>query len=292
MKAFRYDTSKKWFKGNTHLHSTASDGGLGFSEIAELYAGAGYDFLFATDHNIISNLEQEVPEPPVLWFDAVELDGVDHDGTYYHIVCLGKIEGYSWETPFPDAVKMAFEQKVFSILAHPFWTGNSLEDAAHWPFDGVEIYNHIGQWLNGKGDGRVHWNDMLLRNPDTLAFAVDDAHLKPEHPGWNGGWIVVNAAERTRESIFAAIRCGNYYSSCGPEFHDIALKGGKIRISTSPVQMVRLVGPGRNGKRIGSFDGKTITEASFDLPEEWDFAYLEIEDRCGKRAWTNTLFSK
>ena len=58
MKAFRYDTSKKWFKGNTHLHSTASDGGLGFSEIAELYAGAGYDFLFATDHNIISNLEQ------------------------------------------------------------------------------------------------------------------------------------------------------------------------------------------------------------------------------------------
>jgi hypothetical protein len=26
------------------------------------------------------------------------------------------------------------------------------------------------------------------------------------------------------------------------------------------------------------------------VPPDWDYAYLEIEDELGRRAWTNTLF--
>jgi hypothetical protein len=32
-----------------------------------------------------------------------------------------------------------------------------------------------------------------------------------------------------------------------------------------------------------------MTEAAFDLPADWPYAYLEIEDDRGRRAWTNTL---
>ena len=42
----RYNTTGIWLKGNAHIHSTASDGGKTFSELAELYSAAGYDFLF------------------------------------------------------------------------------------------------------------------------------------------------------------------------------------------------------------------------------------------------------
>jgi len=87
-----------------------------------------------------------------------------------------------------------------------------------------------------------------------------------------------------------AIRRGSYYSSCGPEFHTIALDGENVVITTSPVQFVRLVGPGFLGARLGSFDGQEMHEASFILPAEWDYVYVEIEDRKGQRAWTNTLF--
>ena len=45
-KIFRYRNSHKWFKGNTHIHSTASDGGKTITEISNLYAEAKYDFIF------------------------------------------------------------------------------------------------------------------------------------------------------------------------------------------------------------------------------------------------------
>ena len=289
MRGFRYDTSGQWYKGNVHIHSTASDGGKTLAEIAGMYASAGYDFLCCTDHWVASDAAADRQDHPLLWLDGIELDGRDDAGSSYHVVCLGRLEGITREMGFAAALAAARAQGGLLILAHPHWCGNSLQDALRHGFDGVEVYNHVCRWLNGKGDGGVYWTAMLDRSPETLAFAVDDAHLKPEHPGWNGGWIAVNAPARTRADIEAAIRSGNFYSTCGPEFHSIALDGDSVKITTSPVAFVRLVGPGWLGQRIGSFEGELIAEAAFELPPDWPWAYLELEDAQGRRAWTNPL---
>jgi hypothetical protein len=289
---FRYDTTGHWFKGNTHIHTTLSDGGMTYAEIAELYAGVGYDFLFAADHWVASDVSQNGEHTPLLWLDGLELDGHDETGAAYHVICLGKVEGISREMGFGPALQAARDQGVLLILAHPHWTGNTLEDALRWPFHGVEVYNHVCRWLNGKGDGTVYWSAMLRRNGDILAFSVDDAHLRPEHPGWNGGWIAVNAAQCTPEHILKAIRQGNYYASCGPEFRAIEFDGRHVHIETSPVQFVRMVGPAHLGQRLGSFDARRLTDVRMAVPPDWDYVYLEIEDDCGRRAWTNTLFTE
>ncbi|MFA6101419.1 MAG: hypothetical protein WCV67_01130 [Victivallaceae bacterium] len=290
MKKFRYDISGNWYKGNTHLHSTASDGGKSFKELAELYKSAGYDFLFRTDHWVNSDVEKDAENYPLLWFDGVELDGKDHTGSYFHVICLGRITGIRSEDGFENGLRSARRQGAITILAHPHWCGNSLEDCIRWPFDGVEVYNHVCHWLNGKSSGLVHWDAALNHNPDVLAFAVDDAHLRPEHPGWNGGWIMVNAGECTRPAVISAIRRGNFYSSCGPEIQSIACDGTELHVTTSPVRFARLVGPGFRGDRKGCFGGQLITSFSLPLMPEWQYAYLEIEDREGRRAWTNNLF--
>ena len=287
---FRYDTSGRWYKGNTHIHTTRSDGGMTYAEVTQLYVGADFDFLSAADHWGASDVVKEPGETDLLWLDGIELDGRDASDTYYHVVCLGKLAGITREMGFDSTLQAAREQGALLILAHPQWTGNSFDDAARWPFDGVEVYNHVCRWLNGKGDGGAYWNAMLRRRPETLGFAVDDAHLRPEHPGWNGGWIVVNAAERTPEPLMAAIRQGNFYASCGPEFHAIRYDEGHVEVETSSVQFIRLVGPAYRGDRLGSFDDHRLTGARFAVPAEWDTAYLEIEDDRGRRAWTNTLF--
>ena len=41
---------------------------------------------------------------------------------------------------------------------------------------------------------------------------------------------------------------------------------------------------------MGSFSGRLLTKAFFDIPENWSYAYLEIEDFHGRRDWTNSLF--
>jgi hypothetical protein len=291
MSRFRYNTSGNWYKGNLHMHSVASDGGRTFSELADMYAGAGYDFLCRTDHGIASNVAADATEYPLLWLDGTEIDGQDNQGQWYHIACIGKFRGMDYDVPFAELVQSVKNRGGFLILAHPYWCGNSLDDALRWGVDAVEVYNHICHWLNGKGCGAVHWQAVLASDPEVLGVAVDDAHLSAEHPGWNGGWISVNASECTPETLNAGIRAGNFYSSMGPEFHAMEHEGQRVTVRTSPIQFAKLVGPGPKGKRTGSFEGITTTETTFEIPAEWEYAYIEIEDVNGRTAWTNSLFT-
>jgi hypothetical protein len=288
--AFRYTMTGSWWKGNTHVHSTASDGGKDFTELAELYSSAGYDFLFRTDHWIASDVRSDPGEYPLLWLDGIELDGKDARGASYHVVALGSFRGLQRGMGLQQGIQAARAQGGLLILAHPHWMGNTFEEALRWGFDGVEVYNHICRWLNGKGDGGAYWSAMLTQAPNSLAFAADDAHISSSHPGWNGGWVMVNAGECTSEAILSALRAGNFYASCGPRIDSIEYDGDEVSVRCSPVQVARLVGPGPHGERTGAFDGSLLTQATFKVPASWAYAYLEIEDAQGRRAWTNPLF--
>lgn len=292
-RTFRYLKNENWYKGNTHIHTNISDGGKSPGEVARLYAGQGYDFLFRTDHWIASNVAAEGNNgSPLLWIDGVELDGCDEAGGYYHILCLGTFEGIERRMGIEHAMGQAREQGGLVLLAHPRWTGNSEAEALRHSFDGVEIYNHVSHWMNGKSDGMTYWDAMLRARPNVLALAADDAHFLPEHPGWNGAWIMVQCQDLCPEGILEAIRAGRYYSTCGPQFHRIEAQENSVQIHCSPVKFIRLVGPATFGIPFGSFNGETLNAQSFDVPKDWEYAYIEIEDHRGRRAWTNTLFVK
>lgn len=290
MRSFRYNTSGEWFKGNTHIHSTASDGGKSFTEIADLYSSAGYHFLFRTDHWVLSETSSDPERYPLLWLDGTEIDGKDETGAWFHVVCLGLLKDIRREDGFIAGLEEAKAQGALLIAAHPHWCGNSTDDCLRWPFDGIEVYNHVCHWLNGKSSGMIHWDAALQERPNTLAFAADDAHLNGEHMGWNGGWIMVQAETCTRPELISAIRGGNFYSSCGPEIYSINIDGDELSITTSPIRFARLVGPGPRGKRAGTFDGPLLTDFRMSVPDDWSYAYVEIEDDAGRRAWTNNLF--
>ena len=292
-KKFRYDTSKKWYKGNTHIHSTASDGGKSIEELDELYSKAGYDFLFLTDHWICSNFKSYSGKLKLLWLDGVEYDARDINGSLYHIVLLGSnIEVYPTMTP-QEVINEGRKNDAIIILPHPSWSGNSTEDALRYDFDGVEVFNYVSAQTNGKADGYIHLEKMLLKNHKTLTFASDDAHIREgSDPFYNGGWIVVNSEKCTTKAIRNAILNGNYYSTTGPEFYDIKItKNNQLKIKTSPVNSIRLLGPEYLCKAEIDFNGKdTISEHIFDLPKNWPYIYIELEDTNGKRAWSNNLF--
>ncbi len=87
-----------------------------------------------------------------------------------------------------------------------------------------------------------------------------------------------------------SLRAGRFYSSTGPEFYTISVSDAVVTASTSPVQFARLVGPKSGGSRLGSFEKVSMDTFTFEIPEDWPYAYLEIEEDCGGRAWTNTLW--
>lgn len=290
MKRFRYDTTGNWYKGNTHVHSVVSDGGKTFAELADMYAGEGYSFLFRTDHDVVSNVAGDPAEYPLLWLDGVEFGSVDDEGGHFHFVCLGMDTAIAGAPGMRGLVDAARRQNAIVILSHPSWMNNNMQDALRYEFDGVEIYNDLCRWINGRTDGLSHWNAMLCRNPDTLAFAADDTHATEYHHSWNGGWIVINAPECTTESVMTAIRTGNFYSSTGPEIHAIEEADGILTLRTSPVRTVRLATSSMDWAREGSPTDDLITEISIPLREDWDYIYVDVEDDQRRRAWTNTLF--
>jgi hypothetical protein len=288
---FRYTGLSRWWKGNLHVHSTRSDGGKAPAELAALYAGAGYDFIVLADH-WVAGAPEDLPQPsPLLVLDGVELDGNDATGAYFHVVCIGCRGGIERAMGLEPAMAEARRQGAVLVLAHPLWSGNSTEDALRHGFDGVEAWNNVATWLNGKGSGAFHWDRMLDRSPAAIGTAVDDAHISAEHPLWNGAWVHVDAPAATPEALLAAIRAGRFVSSCGPAIHTLEARGREVTVGCSPVRFIRLVGPMYNGLRFAALEGPLLTEAGFAVPEDWAHTRIEIEDERGRRAWTNALFA-
>jgi hypothetical protein len=286
----RYNTDGPWFKGNTHIHTTRSDGGKDPETVADLYAGRGYHFIFITDHNRPSDIENSTGLP-LLALNGVEIDGRDETGAWFHAVALGH-DGELLRGE-PIGVQTAFlrQRGALVILAHPYWSGNSAEDALRHEFDGVEVYNHICHYLNGKSHSAYHWDRMLKRNPRTLGFAADDAHMNGTEP-WDGAHIVLAAPSLTRDNVLNSLRAGNFYSTLGPRFESIHARASHIYVRTSPVAAIRLVDDTPWGRRVLSPNGKPITEAHFDVEEEHTYLRVECEDSHGRRAWTNAILER
>ena len=132
---------------------------------------------------------------------------------------------------------------------------------------------------------------MLGPQVGVVAGHGQGARRAGEHPLWNGGWIKVNTAECSREAVGAALRAGNFFSSRGPDFVSLTASGRRVTVETSPVRFIRLVGPAWNGLRWRADGARPLTGITLDVPDNWPYAYIEIEDDGGRLAWSNTLFT-
>ncbi len=291
---FRYDCSGQWLKGALHVHTTVSDGGQTPLESARAYAEAGFDFMALTDHDVASDATAE-DHWPLTVLDGVELAGAD-GGTAYHALCLGRFPDLPHDDGYAAMLDYCHEQGGVVIVAHPQLMLHTREDVLRRDYDGVEVYNGLGD-LFCRTASNPHWEWMLDRDPEALGIAVDDAHgcgFDEDGgklcPYWNCGWVVVNAPDRSREAIFAAIRAGNFYSSTGPDFKSIEwTDDGRIVLRTSPVRRAWLVGGYWQAHCKGMPPAGVFTEIEFDRPEGWPYFRAEIEDEQGRRAWTNSL---
>jgi hypothetical protein len=288
--AVRYDTTGTWFKGALHIHTTMSDGRTTPVETATTYRDLGYDFMALTDHWVVSRDADDDHKWPLLVLRGVELNGHDHDGTLYHVVALGPLPDLTRPMELPDAIAAAREAGAFLIWAHPHCSGNHIADGLGHPFDAVEVYNHGCHVENNTGFGLVHWTGLLPEAPDMLVCATDDSHQREGVPDVGGGWTMVNCAELTGEAVLAALRAGNSYASNGPAFESIDIRDGTVRVTTSPVTVVRLLGPGWSCISRRAADC-SLTSAEFEIPDDWAYVRLDIEDEGRNCAWTNTLFT-
>ena len=136
--------------------------------------------------------------------------------------------------------RRAHEAGAFIGIAHPAWSQLTIEDGraidcAH----AVEIYNHGCAIENDRGDGWYLLDQLLTEGKRLTAFATDDAHFKS--PDYFGGWVHVKAESLGPEVLLEALKKGHYYSSQGPQIHDISVSGNEISIACSPVDTITVL---------------------------------------------------
>jgi hypothetical protein len=294
----------RFWRGNLHTHSTLSDGALTPEKVVDAYKDAGYDFMMLSDH-FIGNYNWPIADTRAMRSNRFTtiLGSEVHApatavGELWHIVAAGL--PLDFEPAAPDEsgaalARRAAEAGAFIGIAHPAWSQLTIEDGraidcAH----AVEIYNHGCAVECDRGDGWYLLDQLLTENRRLTAFATDDAHFwTPDH---FGGWVNVKSESLEPEALLEALKQGQYYSSQGPQIHEVAVSGNEMSIACSPVDTIVVVCG--NSRTVGRH-GRAITSATLDLtkldkgwllkePSPWLRAI--IIDHSGRRAWTNPIW--
>lgn len=285
-----------WLKGNTHSHSTVSDGALTPEELTQGYLTAGYDFLSMTDHNVLVPHEE-------LSGELIQLTGTEHDIEYSpdkctHVVGLSaagkKVTDYpcrrysAAELSDQQLIDLMREDGQFVSLAHPVWSRMKWEDIlALEGYHAIEVYNNGTEHLCHGGNAEVLWDFLLREGKRVFATAVDDVHT-PED--LYGGWVCVKAAERSAEAILCALHSGAYYCSSGPVIHDFGLDGDTVYVDCGGCREIHFITYPPRGKSFFAEQGELLTQASHRLTGRESYVRVVCVDAEGRSAWTNPIF--
>jgi hypothetical protein len=293
-----FDLPGRFWRGGLHAHSTRSDGALPPQEACERYRAAGYDFAVITDH---FRSEYGFPltdtrpcrSPGFTTLPGAELHApaTEHSGEW-HIVAVGLPDGFApplaGETG-PQLARRARQAGAFIGMAHPAASLLTLADAesldaAH----AVEIYNAHAAWVD-HGDS-WHLCDLLLSSGRRLdCYAADDAHFQPGEPPAGLAWVQLRAESLEPAALLAALKAGHYYSSTGPEIHEITVSDDQITVRCSPASRIVVTG-GMPGIKI--LTGQDLSSGTLEpgALRRGPYVRVTVIDHNGGRAWSNPIW--
>lgn len=305
MRQSAFSARGRFWRGNLHTHSTRSDGVLDPAEVCRRYRAEGYDFLALTDHfvglwgyPIVDTIPFRTNEFTTI-LGAELHSGAMANGELWHILAVGLPADFApSNSPHfvpnndqesgPEIAARAVAAGAFVAIAHPQWSGLTVEDGrslariAH----AVEIYNHGCATGCDRPDGFILADQLLTEGHDLSLIATDDAHFnEPDH---FGGWTMVKAEANEPEALLAALKRGDFYSSTGPDLHDVRIEGGKLVVECSAVASVVAIGWGTGAKAV---HGQSLTRAEVPLERLNNSPWVRaaVIDAAGRRAWSNPI---
>ncbi len=296
-----------WYKGNTHAHTTESDGDSPPDEVALWYKSHGYDFLVLSDHNVLTDPARfaHLQDSTFLLIAGEEVTSA-FDDEPVHVNGLGIREVVE---PQRDSTLVGTIQKnVDAIRAvdgaphinHPnFGWAFGFEELAEIENDRLlEIWN--GHPLVHNLGSEEHpdlekvWDILLSNGKVIYGIAVDDAyHFKGEfardraNPG--RGWVAVRAPELTPRAIVEALEAGHFYASTGVDLEDVVVMEDRmeVRVRQEADFRYRIHFIGEGGEILQVSSG---TRGVYELAGPQRYIRARVHDSGGAFAWVQPVF--
>jgi len=314
MKHLPFSQPGQFWRGNLHTHSNLSDGTLPPDQVCAKYRDAGYHFISLTDHFM------EKYDYPLFDTTPFHQDGFTtilgaelHAGDtqvsgLWHILANGLPLDFAPPAAGesgPQLAQRALAAGAFVSIAHPSWYALTEADALSLgAVHAVEIING-GSASIERADSWPFLDVLLNRGYRYFACATDDFHCKDaDVPDFAHGWVQVKAESLTPDALLTALKAGHFYSSTGPQIHDIQITPGeKISIVSSPATQILLLGQkslSRRTKQQGDGRGLIsqqqddqglISAAELSLDDfDSPFCRVIVVDANGGRAWSNPIW--
>lgn len=291
-----------------HCHTTASDGRPAPAALLDRYADAGFDVVAITDHWAIT----APPSDRVLVLPASELSArLERPPFEVEVLALGIDALPEPREAFPTlatCVAWVLAAGGVPFLAHPRWSALVPADALAAPgLAGLEVYNGGCEIEQGNGISDAFWDAVSEQGLLLPGIATDDAHDACGEAGSDSllGWVNLDAAERTRDAVLAALRAGAFHASTGPTLLgvDVDADTDAVEVTCTPAASVALVSGPWDGCRVNADPARSdyrgavlerdadglITRARLEPPEYCAWGRVEVRDADGGRAWGSPL---
>lgn len=199
---------RRWYKGDTHLHTTNSDGAMSKEVLIEECKKLGLEFMMITDHNF-NTVSESYFDGDTLVIQGQELTHVNgHVNVWGEKVPSEPPHNLETAEAYADIIAKCKEAGATVSMNHPFCSNCpfllAMED---YPFDSVEVWNTIQHADNVKN--RNWWVKQLLNGHRIAAVGGSD-----HHRNYAGISLLampttyVLAEEKSKDAILKAIREG------------------------------------------------------------------------------------
>lgn len=298
----------RWFKGNTHTHTSNSDGDSRPDVVVKWYRDHKYNFVFITDHEFITpvgplNKVFGVPGEFEVMSGQEVTDSFDKKP--YHVNALG-IDRVTMPRKAKGAAQN-LQENVDAIrllgavpqVNHPNfgWALTAPDITRLRNVRLMEIYNGhpLVNNLGGGGAPGVEaiWDAVLSAGITIYGTATDDAHFFKRlgdrtAPTPGQGWVYVRAASLSPAAILAALDRGDFYASTGVELATYTANAQQITIGIHPERWskysVQFIG--RHGRVLETvFSDRAV----YRIRGNEGYVRARIMESNGKMAWTQPV---
>jgi len=296
-----------WYKGNTHTHTTMSDGDSEPEVVARWYKEHNYNFLVLSDHNVFTD-----PTTLASLVDSnfILIPGEEVTASFQkkpvHVNGLN-IPGVV--DPVSDTTLVGTIQKNVDAVRAVDGVPHINHPNFRWAFDHrellkirndklLEIFNGHPSVHNYGGGGHPGmeqiWDHLLTAGKRIYGIAVDDAHdFKGEfardqaNPG--RGWVVVRARNLDPLEIVQNLEAGLFYASTGVELDDIRVASNKIEIR------IHQKGDFKYRTEFIGSEGRVLhvsenSPAVYELTSDENYVRAKVTDSAGYVAWVQPVF--
>jgi len=298
----------RWLKGNTHTHTTNSDGDTPAVDVALWYKKHGYRFLVLSDHNVFTDpvTLSALADSNFLLLPGEEVT-TSFERKAVHVNALAVTRVIA---PVKDSTLLGTVQKTIDVIRaegaiphinHPnfLWSIDSAtlfrvrNDKLFEIFNGHPTVHNLGggDWPSME----EVWDGLLSGGKRLYGIAVDDAHhfqgefsAARANPG--RGWVVVRTPTLATASIVHALEAGQFYASSGVTLSDVSVSPSTLRIR------IAQQGDFKYTTRFIGADGTVLAtdrtlNPTYTLKGREQYVRARIIDSGGAAAWVQPVFT-